>query len=646
MERAVRSNSGREMIGEWLNKINMETSTSSVNENNGDALQSSFSFSFGPSVETDEIGPVSDGAPPPAVTSDETNVADNEGINRRGIRLSNRHEAMYRATLAADCVASEMLLGEDPNLGSDVISEDGDRALHVAASMKHKDFVLKLLERVAPSELEMLDGRGYTACCYAAISGSVEIANLMMRKNPTIATARDRENETPLHKAALHGNSKMVSYFLKSTKIERLSKDEWFNLLLVTIRRKMYDVAIEILRRQQVLATMKNDEGTALHLLARQPFFLNRRQRLNGVMQDDMQLLAKQLWEGIQKLQGQESAIELMKNPPILHDAAEVGNVELITMLTHTYPSLAWQTNNKGYTIFHVIIKHRHENLLWLIDEIGSRKGLFAIWQDEDGNNILHLAAELAAPRSRILLMTAFEMQREILWFEKLRAIVPPLCLEMRNREGLTPAELFSKRHKSLLEESRAWMRNASDSCMLVSTLIFTMVFASAFAIPGAYNQVTGIPILLRTNWMTCFVTFEALSMLSSACSILCFLCIMVLGIKEGHFARNLPYVFVWGLIMLSFSLFGVVSVFMSAYFLVYVEKRAALIMTIIVVVYTLIVSAVCFQIYVLCISLPIYRFRKRTRHTLFKRTGSEIVVTRTRVRLPRIPDTPLSAGR
>ncbi|KAH6801448.1 hypothetical protein C2S52_001912, partial [Perilla frutescens var. hirtella] len=296
-------------------------------------------------------------------------------------------------------------------------------------------------------------------------------------------------------------------------------------------------------------------------------------------MREVMHLLAKKLWDGIKRL-GKHTVLELMKNIPILPEAAKVGNMELITMLTHTYPNLAWLTNNEGYTIFHIIVKHRHENLLWLIDEIGAMKDFIAISQDKYDNNILHLAAELAAPKSRILLLTAFEMQRELLWFEKVKAIVPPLCLEMRNKEGYTPPELFSKRHKSLSEESRTWMRNATDSCMLISTLIFTVVFASAFAIPGAYNQVTGIPILLSSNWMTCFVIFEALSMLCSACSILCFLCIMVLGIIKGHFAKNLPNLFVWGLIALSFSLFGVVSVFMSAYFLVYVEERAVLVKT------------------------------------------------------------------
>ncbi|KAH6801484.1 hypothetical protein C2S52_001948 [Perilla frutescens var. hirtella] len=613
MKRVTRSKSGREIYGpKWLNNINME----SENENGDDSLHSV--------NDSGEIAPVSDGAPPPAAT-DET-VVDNEdqtqtseGINIRG-NLTYRHQSMYRATLVGDCVAIEMLLEGDPKLGSDEINEDGDRALHVAAAMKRQEIVQKLVEKMNPNDLSLLDGHGYTACCYAAITGSVEIADVMIRKNPALATARDRENKTPLHKAALRGNGEMVSYFLKTAKVGDLSTQEWFDLLLITIRCEMYGAALEILERDKQLATLTNDEGTALHLLARQCFFVNSWQMINGVMRQDMQLLAKKLWADIQNL-GQASLLELMKiNPPILHNAAEVGNVELITMLTHTYPDLVWLTNNEGYTIFHIAVNFRHFHLFSMINEIGARKDLLAASQDENGNNILHLAAELAPPGNRwTFLMAVFQMQREMLWFKKVQAIVPPLCLEMRNQEGHTPRELFSKRHKSLLEESRTWIRNTADSCMLISTLIFSVVFASAFVVPGGYNQDTGIPILYKTNWFTCFIIFEALAMFSSALCIVFFLRIMMLGFEETHFIEILPRWIVRGLDALTLSVLGAISAFMSAYFMIYTEERAVLIVSLVICLYLAIVFAVCHQIFTLRITLPQTVFRNQTLYTLFK---------------------------
>lgn len=200
-----------------------------------------------------------------------------------------------------------------------------------------------------------------------------------------------------------------------------------------------------------------------------------------------------------------------------------------------------------------------------------------------------------------------------------MRDIVPPLCWRMKNKEGQTARELFVKRHKSLLEESRTWVRNVSDSCMLISTLIFTVVFGSAFAVPGGYNQDTGIPILMGKRWFTCFIIFEALAMASSAFSILCFLRIIMMSMREIQFARIVPNWLVWGLNGLSFSVLAAVSVFMSAYFLVYVGPGNRVVLVIlIIVVYIVIVSAVLFQIFILNASLPKYRFG-RTRHPLFK---------------------------
>ncbi|KAH6758228.1 hypothetical protein C2S51_018463 [Perilla frutescens var. frutescens] len=647
MKRVVRSKSGREIYGpKWQNNNdNME----SENEN-------------GHSVETTtEIARVSGAAAPPAVTEINVVVEDDEdqapigylqtielalvpdaaepstltqtnvvadqdqtsqGANRRGLRLSNRHEAMYRAALEGDCMAAEMLLKEDPNLGSDEISEEGDRALHVDASMKHKDFVLKLVEQMSASELEMLDGRGFTACCYVAISGSVEIAELLIGKNRTLATTRDQENRTPLQKAALRGNTKMVSHFLKYVRVKDLSTQEWFDLLLVAIRHRMYVEALKILGSEQQLATMTNDGGTALHLLAREKrFFIRRWESRRGVMGRNMRLLAKKLWRGIQRLGEASRVLELMKNPPILHYAAEVGNVELLTMLTHTYADLVWHTNSQGYTIFHIAVKHRQESLFKLINEIGARKDFIAMSQDENGNNILHLAAELAPPTRKILPMPPFQMHREILWFQKVKEIVPPLCLEMKNKDGHTPQELFHKEHVRLFKESTTWMRNTSDSCMLISTLLFGVVFASTFAVPGGYDQETGIPILLRTNWFTCFVIFEAVAMYWAAFSIIGFWRIMTYSYDESHSLSYRTDPFIAGLVGMLFSVLGVISAFMSAYFLVYIEQRGALVKFVILFVYILLVITVINQtLFFSNFGFPDTLFRMKSKHTLFKR--------------------------
>ncbi|KAH6822111.1 hypothetical protein C2S53_017722 [Perilla frutescens var. hirtella] len=604
MKRLMRSRSGRQIYGpKWQNiEANREI------EHDENALRSASAESI-------------------AIASQVSDAQNNQDRTREGnISGSGGRdgESMYRAALEGDWVAAEVLLSRDPTLAFDHITEDGDRALHVATAMKHEEFVQKLVEKMSPSDLELLDGQGYTACCYAAISGVVEIAAALMKKNTNLI----KNNVTALQKAAFCGNKEMVSYLLKFTQVEDFLNEQWFDLLLLVVRTKMYDVALELLEKNGSLATMKNEEGTILHLLAREDISHSRtykgllqsyrdrlvirgftRRKIGGVMQEDLRLLVEKLWMQIKNLE-QATALELMKNPPILHDAAKVGNVELITMLTHTYPNLIWNTDNNGYTIFHIAIIYRRENIFKLIHQSGAMKHLITTSQDQNGDTILHLAAKLASPsRRKIVSIPALQMQGELAWFKEVEAIVPPSCLKTRNKDGLTPRELFSKEHKNLLEKSETWMRNTADSCMLIATLMLTVVFAAAFTVPGGNNQETGIPILLKRIWFTCFIIFEAIALFGSTLSIITFWSIMTSSFDEDQFLEALPYQLKLGLSSLLISLVGAVSIFMSAYFLVFVEVRAWLIKFVIIWTYVCLIGAIGMEFGKLLINTSLQRY-------------------------------------
>ncbi|KAH6801433.1 hypothetical protein C2S52_001897 [Perilla frutescens var. hirtella] len=604
MKRLMRSRSGRQIYGpKWQNiEANREI------EHDENALRSASAESI-------------------AISSQVSDAQNNQDRTREGnISGSGDRdgESMYRAALEGDWVAAEILLSRDPTLAFDYITEDGDRALHVATAMKHEEFVQKLVEKMSPSDLELLDGQGYTACSYAAISGVVEIAAALMKKNTNLI----KNNVTALQKAAFCGNKEMVSYLLKFTQVEDFLNEQWFDLLLLVVRTKMYDVALELLEKNGSLATMKNEEGTILHLLAREDISHPRtykgllqsyrdrlvirgftRRKIGGVMQEDLRLLVEKLWMQIKNLE-RATALELMKNPPILHDAAKVGNVELITMLTHTYPNLIWNTDNNGYTIFHIAIIYRRENIFKLIHQSGAMKHLITTSQDQNGDTILHLAAKLASPsRRKIVSIPALQMQGELAWFKEVEAIVPPSCLKTRNKDGLTPRELFSKEHKNLLEKSETWMRNTADSCMLIATLMLTVVFAAAFTVPGGNNQETGIPILLKRVWFTCFIIFEALALFGSTLSIITFWSIMTSSFDEDQFLEALPYQLKLGLSSLLISLVGAVSIFMSAYFLVFVEVRAWLIKFVIIWTYVCLIGAIGMEFGKLLLNTSLQRY-------------------------------------
>ncbi|KAH6781349.1 hypothetical protein C2S51_006642 [Perilla frutescens var. frutescens] len=351
---------------------------------------------------------------------------------------------MYRAAMEGDWIAAEILLSRNPNLACDMVTDEGDRALHVAAAMKHKKFVEKLVDMMNENDLLLRDGRGYTACCYAAVSGVVEIARVMIKKKSDLATAHHGNNVTPLHKAALYGNKKMVSYLLKFTEIKNLSNDEWFDLLLVTIHEKMFDVAMELLDKNNDLAKMVKDERSALLVLAQ---------------------------------------------------------MDISDIISRTWTS-------------------------------------------------------------------------KLLQFIEL-CVVPASCQHMRNKDGLIPRELFLKEHKRLLRESKTWMMNSTNSYMLIATILFSVLFAGAFNVPGGYDSQTGKAILLKSESLQTislfklFCVLELVALTLSAISILFFGFIMTSRFVEYDLHHYFPDRMGLGLKILSLSLTFTVAAFMLSFQLV-----------------------------------------------------------------------------
>ncbi|GJS06940.1 ankyrin repeat-containing protein, partial [Tanacetum coccineum] len=66
----------------------------------------------------------------------------------------------------------------------------------------------------------------------------------------------------------------------------------------------------------------------------------------------------------------------------------------------------------------------------------------------------------------------------------EVESMVPPSCQERKNNSGQTPHEIFTDTNMDLISESEMWMRGTSSKCMLVATLIATIVFQVAYTAP------------------------------------------------------------------------------------------------------------------------------------------------------------------
>lgn len=55
-----------------------------------------------------------------------------------------------------------------------------------------------------------------------------------------------------------------------------------------------------------------------------------------------------------------------------------------------------WKTDENRYTVFHMALRRRQEDIFKHTNEIRVIKDLIAIYKDDNGNNMLHLANKLA----------------------------------------------------------------------------------------------------------------------------------------------------------------------------------------------------------------------------------------------------------
>ncbi|XP_075673135.1 uncharacterized protein LOC142642624 isoform X3 [Castanea sativa] len=451
---------------------------------------------------------------------------------------------LYQAAIKGDWKVAKGVIDQYPDIVRVAITRKGETALNIAAAAKRTAFVKELVKHMKKEDLALKNKDDNTAICFAAASGIVEIAKIMVEEN----------EDLPMIK----------------------------------------DLALQILEVDKSLAYAQDKNGeTALHVLARKPSTIANKSDLGiwkrsinscfewiyhkDLMQTLAHQLVKKLWEHVLHLQDREIS-KLIKTPSkLLFDAAELGNVEFLIILIRAYPDLIWKVDQNNRSLFHIAVLYRQEAIFNLIYEIGAIKDLIAAYKDKnnnDNNNILHLAGNLAPlSRRQIVSGAALQMQRELLWFQAVEKIVPPSYIKMRNSKNQTPKELFAEEHKKLLKEGEKWMKSTATSCMLVATLIATVVFAAVITVPGGENNNTGVPIFLREKWFFIFLISDAIALFSSSASIIMFLSILTSRYAENDFLISLPTRLMFGISTLFISIATMVLAYTGAIFLIHDHK-------------------------------------------------------------------------
>ncbi|CAA2934500.1 ankyrin repeat-containing ITN1-like isoform X1 [Olea europaea subsp. europaea] len=274
---------------------------------------------------------------------------------------------------------------------------------------------------------------------------------------------------------------------------------------------------------------------------------------------------------------------KLLRSPSRpLFIATEFGNFQFIRELLLSCPDLIWKVDEQSRSIFDIAVIHRQEKIFKLLYDIGGYKDLITSYKNPSNCNMLHLAANLA-PSNRLNIVSgaALQMQRELLWFKEVEKNMLPLYKEMKDSEGRTPQMLFTQEHKGLVESGEKWMKDTASSCMLVATLITTVMFAAIFTVPGGNNNDTGTPMFLKDKSFIIFSMSDALALFSSVTSILMFLSILTSRYAEEDFLESLPKRLIIGLTTLFFSIASMLLAFSASFFIVVGHQLAWIIIPI-----------------------------------------------------------------
>ncbi|KAK4260726.1 hypothetical protein QN277_003804 [Acacia crassicarpa] len=498
---------------------------------------------------------------------------------------SNERLKLYEAAKEGNWRAAKGILegSNHPNLESADLTNRMETILHVATQANHANFVsllLNYLEGRLMGEgirdyLESRDINYNTAFLYAVASGNMEIVQIMGEVNHSLLTEAGLNKQlSPLHLAALQGKSEMARYLFHKTGGFVDGYDGSKSLLFLFVKAGIYDLALELLKNLQEarkLAFARDEEGeTVLHVLSRKPL---------GSKQTKQYDLVEYLWNHIfLELSHEELLVNIRGPPHLAFNAVRAGNFKFLEHLISTCPYLIWERDEKGRSIIHIAVLSRQADVFNFIRGIGAIKDMIVQYYDEDKNNLLHMAAKLSSEYQQNLVFgAAFYMTLELLWFEVVKKIVPPSFIETKNKEGLTPQQVFTEEHKELVCMAQSWIEKATEFFILVTTVITTGVFTATFSIPGGVDDKTGSPSYLvdKKKWFMIFSTFDAIAMISSSTSMFIFLSILLSRHAEHDFHyMSLPMKLIFGLITLLISIISMMITFSSAFIMYFNTKN------------------------------------------------------------------------
>ncbi|GMP86456.1 hypothetical protein CsSME_00039229 [Camellia sinensis var. sinensis] len=263
-----------------------------------------------------------------------------------------------------------------------------------------------------------------------------------------------------------------------------------------------------------------------------------------------------------------------LKNP-IVH-ATENGIIELVKEILEIFPDAAYSFGKNGKNILHIAVEQKDRVLYdYLKKNVDHKDGMLSD-VDNDGNTVLHLAANMGTS-PKVVLGHLNQMTWDICWFKRVWYDSPPHFLYLENSNGMTAKELFEINHIDLRDKAEKAFKDMNNGLMLVTALIGTVNYAALFTLPGGYDQdnqskTYGEPILLirkdTEDDTSKFLWYISIALFSSLFALVSMLSIQLSRFRSNDFYIALPFRYIVAVMALACSTIFTLTACLQAYIL------------------------------------------------------------------------------
>ncbi|KAL6312990.1 hypothetical protein AAG906_012401 [Vitis piasezkii] len=447
---------------------------------------------------------------------------------------------IYRAAAEGDTNILEGMPSADLRVQ---FTPNKNTVLHIAAQFAREGHlvVVKALIRAAKTVserdsesgieadkamLRMTNNENDTALHEAVRYHHPEVVKLLIEEDPEFTYGANLSGGTPLYMAAERGFRDLVKIIIENTTLIPPAhtgpmRRTALHAAVVCHDPKMVE---EILKWKPDLTTEADENGwSPLHCAAYLDYVSIMRQLLDKSDKSVVYLRVKN-----------------DDNKTALHIAATRGNKRTAKLLVSRYPDCCEQVDINGNNALHLFMMQRRF-FISLLKIPWMNVGALINEKNAEGQTPLHLLAH-SQLRYRPAYIKNKKVDKMILNSQNLTAIDVissaedlfghKVCIvrhlkRAKARAGpLLRQKTMSKDKDNKDEDNNERKRNkgldvsflkkASNSHLLVATLVATVSFGAGFTLPGGYNNSDGTPILRKKIAFQAFVAFDFLALLSS----------------------------------------------------------------------------------------------------------------------------------